>query len=117
MCLGGDSRTSTGHYGRADMSATLPDAGWLSVLVRPHHEEVCPLSRGVMSQPLSAPLQGGLRFLPDPLPAAPSARLAARFPPFDSRGRATGLPCFVSIPERVRSCLSAGGATSAAGER
>jgi len=42
-------------------------------------------------------------------------RLALRltFP----RGRATGLPCSAPIPERVRSRLSAGGATSAAGER
>ena len=45
--------------------------------------EVSPLSRGVMlplAQPLSTPLQDGVRFLPRPLPAPPSARLAARFP-------------------------------------
>jgi len=51
--------------------------------------EVCPLSRGVMllgTQPLSAPLQSGVRFLHLPLPAALSARLATRFP----FGRATG---------------------------
>ena len=49
-----------------------------------HPVEVCPLSRGVMlpteAQPLSNPLQAGLRFLHHPLPAVPSARLAARFP-------------------------------------
>jgi hypothetical protein len=57
--------------------------------------EVCPLSRGVMSsspcahgrsplaQPLSSPFQAGLRFLRHPLPADPSAHLAARFPLFD----------------------------------
>jgi hypothetical protein len=33
------------------------------------------------AQPLSGPLPTGLRFLPDPLAAAPSAHLAARFPP------------------------------------
>ena len=33
-----------------------------------------------MFQPLSDPLQVGIRLLPDPLPAAPSARLATRFP-------------------------------------
>src|SRR6266498_1313584 len=45
--------------------------------------EVSPLSRGVMwscAQPLSTPLQDGLRFLPRPLPAPPWARLTARFP-------------------------------------
>src|SRR4051812_22325093 len=36
-----------------------------------------------MSQPLSDPLQAGLRFLPRPLPAAPSAHLTAGLP---SRG-------------------------------
>src|SRR5262249_42713071 len=35
---------------------------------------------GVMSQPLSGPLQTSIRFLPDPLPAAPAARLTTRFP-------------------------------------
>ena len=49
--------------------------------------------QGVMSpaaQPLSAPLQDGIRFLHRPVPAAPSADFAARFP----RGRrATGLSC------------------------
>jgi hypothetical protein len=42
-----------------------------------------------MSQPLSVPLQGGIGFLPPPLPAAPSAHLAARFPstPLGIRGR------------------------------
>src|SRR5262249_5294873 len=37
--------------------------------------------------------------------------------PPSPEGRATGLPCSVSIPERVRSRLWAGGATSVAGER
>jgi len=55
-------------------------AGWLTVHVRQHQREVGPVSRGVMSQPLSAPLQSGIRFLPPPLPAAPTAHLAVRFP-------------------------------------
>ncbi len=45
--------------------------------------EVSPLSRGVMlpeTQPLSTPLQDGLRFFQRPLPAPPWARLTARFP-------------------------------------
>src|SRR3954469_25857641 len=60
-----------------------PCAGWLTGHVRQHPREVCPLSRGVMSpqaQLLSDPLRAGLRFLPRPLPAAPSARLAAGLP-------------------------------------
>lgn len=39
------------------------------------HAEVCPLSREVMLHPLSAPLQGGIRFLRFPLPAIPSVPL------------------------------------------
>jgi hypothetical protein len=46
--------------------------------VRQHPGEVGSLSRGVMSQPLSDPLQAGVRFLPRPLPAAPSAQLARK---------------------------------------
>src|SRR6516164_339305 len=65
-----------------------------------------------MSQPLSARLPGGVRFLPRPLPAAPSAHLAARFP----RGRATGLPRCVAETAWVRSRLYAGGSASAPGE-
>jgi hypothetical protein len=49
--------------------------------------EVCPLSGGMIlnasfnaSQPLSNSLQIGLRFFHLPLPAVPSASLAARFP-------------------------------------
>jgi len=42
--------------------------------------EVCPLAREGILHPLSAPLQGGLRFLHLPLPAPPSASLASRFP-------------------------------------
>jgi|SRR4051812_35854427 len=57
-----------------------PYAGWLTVHARRHQGEVSPVSRGVMSQPLSDPLQAGLRLFPRPLPAAPSARLAVRFP-------------------------------------
>ena len=42
--------------------------------------EVCPLSREVMFQLLSAPLQSSVRFLHLPLPATLSAYLTARFP-------------------------------------
>jgi hypothetical protein len=38
------------------------------VLVPRHRREVSPLARRVMLQPVSAPLQGGLRFFPPPYP-------------------------------------------------
>ena len=66
-----------------------PRAGWLSVHVRQHPREVSSLSRGVMSQPLSGPLQAGLRFLPRPLPAAPSAHLTAGLPSREDDGLTT----------------------------
>src|SRR5262245_24948162 len=80
MICGGGGRTGYGHCDRANVSASPPEVGWLTVHARRHHGEVCPLSGGVMSQPLSGPLQTGLRFLPDPLPAAPSAHLTTRLP-------------------------------------
>ncbi len=88
-CLGGGSRTSKGPYGPADSSALLPNAGWRSSPVRPHQREVCSLSGGVMSQPLSGRLPAGLRFLPPPSPAALSARLTARFPVREDDGLTT----------------------------
>ena len=51
--------------------------------------EVCPLSRRVMFQPLSVPLQNGFRFLHPRLPAALSAYLAARFPMGEPYGLTT----------------------------
>ena len=57
--------------------------------MRQHPREVGPLSRGVMSQPLSDPLQAGLRFLPRPLPAAPSAHLTAGLPSREGDGLTT----------------------------
>jgi hypothetical protein len=42
-----------------------------------------------MSQPLSDPLRAGLRFLPRPLPAAPSARLAEGLPSREDDGLTT----------------------------
>src|SRR5579872_6229538 len=40
-----------------DISASPPEVCWPGSLVTPDQSEVCPLSRGVMLQPLSAPLQ------------------------------------------------------------
>src|SRR5712691_4674172 len=45
-----------------------PLIGSSSALVHPHRREVCPLARRVMLQPVSVPLQGGLRFFPPPYP-------------------------------------------------
>jgi hypothetical protein len=91
-------------------------AGWLTVHARRHQREVCPLLRGVMLQPLSAPLQNGIRFLPPPLPAAPSAHLAVRFPSSPlayGAGRTTGLPRSADVPQWQRPHLYAGGSPSA----
>jgi len=57
-----------------------PGVGCSDSLVTEDHGEVCSLSGGVMLQPLSAPLQHGVGFFPDPIPATPSAALASRLP-------------------------------------
>ena len=79
------------HHGRCRprQICFAPRAGWLSVPIRRHPGEVSSLSRGVMSQPLSDPLRAGLRFLPRPLPAAPSAHLAAGLPSREDDGLTT----------------------------
>src|SRR5260370_42478161 len=73
----------------ADISALLPESVGQDSLVTKDQREVCRLSPwgdvAAEAQPLSAPLQDGLRMLPPPLPAAPSASLASRFP--------SSLPC------------------------
>jgi len=51
--------------------------------------EVCPLSREVLFQPLSTPLQDGFRFFRFPLPAPSSAHLAAAY----RERKRSGLPC------------------------
>src|SRR5260370_3195226 len=76
-----------------------------NVLVMQGLVEVCPISRGVMLQLLSTPLQSSLRFFHLPLPAPLSPSLTRRFP---LPGRGSGLPCSASLPERVRSSLFAG---------
>lgn len=49
-------------------------------LVKRDHEEVCPISRRVIFQPLSPRLQGGVRFFLNPLPAVPTVFLAVHLP-------------------------------------
>jgi len=51
--------------------------------------EVCPLSREMMLQPLSAPLQRGFCFLRCPLPAISLAHLAIAY----RKRKISGLPC------------------------
>ena len=60
------------------------------VLVPRHRREVSPLSRRVMLQPVSAPLQDGLRFFPPPYPLRHWLALRLSYLPF--RRNETGLP-------------------------
>ena len=48
--------------------------------------EVCPLSRGMIFQPLFSPLQRDIRFLRIPLPATPLTRLAAVYRDSEGNG-------------------------------
>ena len=92
ICYGGGRSTSAGPCDQADLSATLPNAAWLSVPERPHPREVSPVSRGVMSQPLSGRLPAGLRLLPPPLPAALAGHLT--IPLAARRQQGNGLTTF-----------------------
>ena len=65
--------------------------GSTNSLVKRDHEEVCPISREVILQPLSIPLQNGLRFFLVPLPAAPTVSLAVHLP-FPATLRAYPVP-------------------------
>jgi hypothetical protein len=70
---------------------------------------------GVMlptAQPLSVLLRSGVRFLPHPLPAPLSTRLAACLP----MGSDTGLSCSACLPEWGRSSLSADDRLSTTGK-
>ena len=77
----------------AEESAVIciaPLIGSSSSLVHPHRREVSPLSRRVMLQPVSPPLQGGIRFLSPPYPHHHRVALRLSYLPF---GRSdTGLP-------------------------
>src|SRR5262245_59199161 len=68
-------------------------SGCSNVLVPQDQREVCPLAGGVMSQPLSAPLQDGVRLLPPPLPPLASVGLAAFLPHRDQDGFTTFRRC------------------------
>ena len=86
----------------------LSSGGWPNSLVMQDQTDVSSLSRGVMSpeaQPLSIPLQDGLRFFHPPMPARLSACLAACFPSRETYG----VPMFrLSHNEWGRRALSTG---------
>src|SRR5262249_55435879 len=65
------------------------------------------------AHPLSDPLQSGIGFLPHPSPAASSASFAVGLP---SRGGNGGYSVHCFDHSGVRSCLWAGGASSATGD-
>ena len=94
-------------------TALFPKVGWSDSLVIRHPREVCPLSRGIMFQPLSVPLPHRFRLLPLPLPTPPSLGLAAFLP---LAGSDMGLPRSLGVPEWVRSRRYAGGAPSASAD-
>src|SRR5262245_35906171 len=91
----------------------IKQASSVSRLATKDQLEVCPLSRGMMFQPLSGPLQPDVRFLQPPIPAQPTAFLAVRLPePYSAPAaiRAYHVPC--TLQDRVRACLFAGGLTA-----
>ena len=65
--------------------------GSINSLVKRDHKEVGPISREVILQPLSIPLQNGLRFFLVPLPAAPTVFLTVHLP-FPATQRAYPVP-------------------------
>ena len=113
------------YYGRA---GDRRSAGAAPRALPPATDLLCPLGRLAVgsgpstpggsqlafargdSQPLSGPLQAGLRFLPRPLPAAPSARLTAGLPSREDGGLTTlhhedlhGLgPAFTPVARHLR---------------
>jgi hypothetical protein len=82
------------------------DSSW--VLVSRHRREVSPLARRVMLQPVSAPLQGGLRFFPPPYPHR--HRLAFRLSYFPSGKERYGLTTFRKVDRNGLGALSPPGA-------
>ena len=81
--------TAPASVAAADISASSSEVCLPGSLVTPDQREVCPLSREGMLPPLSIPLQGGLRFLPHPLPTIPSVLLTKGFPGVQGHDRFT----------------------------
>ena len=78
--MGACAHKSSMYYARTETPVSHQVLRSASHLATVDQTEVCPLSRGVMSQPLSGPLQPGIRFLRHPLPAPSSAFLAVYLP-------------------------------------
>ena len=72
----------------------IKQASSVSRLATKDQLEVCPLSRGMMFQPLSEPLQPGVRFFQPPIPAQPTAFLAVRLPKLTALRQPYGLTTF-----------------------
>src|SRR6266446_7994869 len=94
----GTSGAAPASVAAADISACLPESVGQGSLVTKDQREVCRLSPwgdvAAAAQPLSALLPSGLRLLPPPLPAVPSAYLAVRVPSRLSRWGDDGLTTF-----------------------
>ena len=88
-----------GPCGPADLSASLPNAGWLTVHARRHPREVCPVSRGVMSRRRSTPIRPitGRRSL-----APPSFTRSPIGSSYDSLSLAGGLRAYHVAPLKPR---------------
>ncbi|SAL41454.1 hypothetical protein AWB73_04291 [Caballeronia turbans] len=71
---------SSWYYARTRALVSHQVTRSVSHLATVDQTEVCPLSRGMMSQSLSGPLQPVIRFLRHPLPASSTAFLAGRLP-------------------------------------
>ena len=72
-------------------------------LAKNYPAEVCPFSREVTFKPLSPSLQGGIRFLRNPLPAYHSAFLTGGLTCSKKNRRHTGLPSYVQVThDRLR---------------
>ena len=78
--MGACAHTSSMYYARTRASVSTKVPRSVSHLATVDQTEVCPLSRGMMSQPLSGPLQPGIRFFRPPIPAPSTAFLAVRLP-------------------------------------
>jgi len=88
----------------------IKQASSVSRLATINQLEVCPLSRGIIFQPLSGSLQPGVRFLQPPIPAQPIAFLAVRLPePYRARAAIRAYHVPYTLQDRVRACLFAGG--------
>ena len=91
----------------------IKQASSVSRLATKDQLEVCPLSRGMMFQSLSGPLQPSIRFFQPPIPAQPTAFLAVRLPePNCTRAAIRAYHVPHALHDWVRTCLFAGGLTT-----